>query len=175
MTTLLLTFGCCCACPGYFLKPMWDQYPASASLPTEAAGLTLRDDAASETTVRKLRDEVGTKHLFAEDVFAGVYSGGGNRVTVFGSTGFRLTPKSDLDGDFVDLTERFGLADTRDVDAGTPGGYLRCAVGEAEGDDLILCAWADHGSLGVATFSAGSMANSAELVRELRTSLIARG
>ncbi|HEU4425211.1 MAG TPA: hypothetical protein VFR67_21995, partial [Pilimelia sp.] len=59
--------------------------------------------------------------------------------------------------------------------AGAPGGYLRCAVGEADGDDLILCAWSDHGSLGVATFSAGSMTNSAGLVRKLRTALIARG
>jgi hypothetical protein len=175
MTMLLLTFGCCCACPGYFIKPMWDQYPATVSLPAEAAGLDLREDADSATTAQELKSEVRTQHLLAEDVFAGIYSGGGNRVTVFGATGFRLTPKSDLDGEFVELTERYNLNDTTDVEAGAPGGYLRCAVGEADGDDLILCAWADHGSLGVATFSAGSMAKSAQLVRELRTALIARG
>jgi len=175
MTFFLLAFGCCCACPGYFVKPIWDQYPATVSLPAEAAGLALRDDADSTNTASQLRDQVRADHLLAEDVFAGIYSGGGNRVTVFGATGFRLTPKSDLDGEFVDLTERFNLVDTTDVDAGAPGGYLRCALGEAEGDDLILCAWADHGSLGVATFSAGSMMNSAALVRELRTALVARG
>ena len=172
---LLLMFGCCCACPGYFLKPIWDQYPATVSFPAEAAGLALRDDPASKRTVRELEGEVQDEHLFADAVFAGVYSGSGRRVTVFGATGFRLTPQSDLDAEMSRLTSKFDLGEAQDVDAGDPGGYQRCAIGQAGGDDLVLCAWADHGSLGTATFSAGSLDDSAALMSELRTSILARG
>ena len=48
------------------------------------------------------------------------------------------------------------------MDAGALGGIERCAVARSPtAIDLVLCAWADHGSLGVATFSGGSLERSA--------------
>jgi hypothetical protein len=176
LTYLLLTFGCCCACPGYFLGPMWQQYPATAAIPAEVAGLTLRDDAESKRIVRELETEARTHNWLAEDTFAAVYDGGpGWRVTVYGTTGFRLAPKSDLDAEFNRLADSRHLTDVRDVDAGPDGGYGRCGVGATKEDDFVLCAWADHGSLGVATFSAGSMERSAETLQNLRQAIVSRG
>jgi hypothetical protein len=176
LTYLLLTFGCCCACPAYFLGPMWQQYPATAATPVEAAGLTLRDDAESKRIVRDLETEARTHNWLAEDTFAAVYDGGpGWRVTVYGTTGFRLAPKSDLEAEFARLTDSHRLTDVREVDAGPEGGYGRCGVGETENDDFVLCAWADHGSLGVATFSAGSVDRSAETLQTLRQAIVSRG
>jgi hypothetical protein len=174
---LLLTFGCCCACPAYYVAPMWQQYPASASTPAEAAGLRKRNDPASTRAVRRLENDVRQQNLLAEDVFAAVYAGyPGQRVTVFGSVGFRLAPKSDLDTEIKRLTPRYGLTAVREVDAGSLGGYQSCGVGATDGPDrdLILCGWADHGSLGVATFSSESLERNAELLREIRATLVHR-
>lgn len=176
LTWLLLTIGCCCGCPAYFLTPVWQQYPSTATLPAEVVGLTLREDAGSARTVTELKGKARSRNLLAEDTFAAVYDGGpGWRVTVYGTTGFRLAPEHDLDAEFTELTKEFALTDVRDVDPGAPGGYQRCGVGFAGRDDVVLCAWADHGSLGVATFSAGSMDRSAETLRDIREIIITRG
>jgi hypothetical protein len=173
LTLLLLTFGCCCACPAYYLTPIWRQYPASATITSEVAGLTLRDEP--EVT-RRLEARARGQNWFAEDTFAARYDGGpGWLVTVYGSTGFRLTPESDLDAEIARLTEDFAMSEgAQEVEAGDAGGHQRCGVGAADGDDLVVCAWADHGSFGVATFSAGSIERSAETLRELRTTIITR-
>lgn len=153
------------------------QYPATASLPDRAAGLTLRDDASARRTVRELKGRARSRNWLAEDTFAAVYDGGpGWRVTVYGTTGFRLTPEHDLKSEISEVTGEYALTGVRDVDAGPLGGYARCGVGTGTGNDpdLVLCAWADHGSLGVVTFSAGSIKQSAKTLQELRSKIIIR-
>jgi hypothetical protein len=154
---------------------MWQQYPATATVPAEAAGMTLRNDRESTRTVRELEIEARTHNWLAEDTFAAVYDGGpGWRVTLYGTTGFRLAPKSDLEAEISRLTDSLQLTDVQDVDAGPLGGYQSCGLGVDGRDDFVLCAWADHGSLGVGTFSAGSLRDSAEALQELRASIVAR-
>ncbi|GFJ85254.1 hypothetical protein [Phytohabitans houttuyneae] len=90
---LLMTLACCCGCPAYFGKPMWEQYPASVSLPAEISDLSLRDDAASQRVATELQADLRGTHMLAEETFAGVYAdGAGKRVTLFGTTGFRFSP-----------------------------------------------------------------------------------
>lgn len=173
---LLLTIGCCCGCPAYFVAPMWQQYPATAGTPTEIGGLTRGDNAASRRIVRDLQAKARSRNWLAEETFAAVYDGGpGWQVRVYGTTGFRLTPERDLESEISEVTAEYALTEVREVDAGPLGGYQRCGFGETDRDDLVLCAWADHGSLGVATFSAGSLDDSAETLRELRESMITQG
>jgi hypothetical protein len=175
LTLLLLTLGCCCGVPAWFGIPMSQQYPATAAVPTEVGGLARRDDAR---TVRELKGRARSGHLFAEDTFAAVYEGWpGGRVAVYGTTGFRLAPKSDLESELGRLADEFQLTDVQEVEPGPLGGHQRCGFGtppEGDDPDLVLCAWADHGSLGVATFSAGSLEDDAEVLRQLRASIVSR-
>jgi hypothetical protein len=173
----MLTIGLCCGCPAYFVVPMWQQYPATAAVPSEAAGFTRLQRGKAARLERELERRARDGHLFAEGTFAAVYRGGdGWQVTLYGTTGFRLAPKSDLETEFGRLAEDLKLTDdVREVEPGELGGHQRCGFGTAaDGDDLVVCGWADHGSLGVATFSAGSLEENAENLRELRALIINR-
>ncbi|HEU5111111.1 MAG TPA: hypothetical protein VFT95_21430, partial [Micromonosporaceae bacterium] len=176
LTTLLLTFGLCCGCPAYFVVPMWQQYPASAAIPAEAAGYRRLTTREATRTERELERRAQEGHLFAEGTFAAVFNGGrGWEMTLYGTTGFRLAPKSDLEAEFTRLAEVLKVTEVREVEPGDLGGHQRCGFGTAaDGDDLVVCGWADHGSLGVATFSAGSLEEDAETLRELRALVVQR-
>ncbi|MEK8109627.1 hypothetical protein NKG94_44465 [Micromonospora sp. M12] len=79
--------------PAYYGFPISAQYPARAVLPDQVEDLSLRQDDRSVATARQLEGEMRTQHWLAEDAFAGVYSTtSGKRVTIFGGTGFRVTP-----------------------------------------------------------------------------------
>jgi hypothetical protein len=154
---------------------MWQQYPANADVPKAVAGLRLLDDARSTRTARELRQQAQSRNWWADQTFAAVYDGGpGWRVTVYGTTGFRWAPESDLKAEIDHLTAKYQLTDVRDVEPGSLGGHQRCGFGFADGDDLVLCGWADHGSLGIATFSAGSLEKDAGMLRELREQIVVR-
>ena len=175
MTMTLLSIACCCGVPAYFAKPMWEQYPATATLPASVADLQLRDDAASEEAARQLAEDVRAEHLLA-DPFAGVYSTADDkRITIFGATGFRFNPESDVDTEMARLTERYELTDVEVVDTGVRGEYQRCGIGRADGDTVVVCAWADHGSLATGIFTRLSKEDSARLLTSLRTWIVQRG
>lgn len=170
---LLLTLACCCGCPAYYGFPISAQYPARAALPEQVADLRLRQDGDSAKTAKKLENEVRNEHLLAEDTFAGVYSTtGGKRVTVFGGTGFRLSPESDADAEISRLTERYALSAPQSVDTGVRGRYERCAVGSADGSDVVVCTSVDHGSIATGVFTRLSVTDSAELLATLRAQIV---
>ncbi|GAB2953389.1 hypothetical protein GCM10027280_47240 [Micromonospora polyrhachis] len=167
--------ACCCGCPAYFGKPMWDQYPASATLPTDLTGLKLRDDATSKQTVQQLKADMRMTNWLAEGTFAGVYADSrGKTVTIFGVTGFRFSPDQDLDTEFTRLTGQYGLTDIRDYDTGVRGEHQRCGTGRAEGATVVACTWADHGSIGTALFTKLSLEDSAERLPDLRDGIVSR-
>jgi hypothetical protein len=172
----LLTVACCCGCPGYFGWPMAQQYPATAALPATVADLTLRADTASRRTVDELKIDMREAYLLAEDVFAGVYTdAAGKRVTIFGTTGFRLDPRSDVEAELNRLTDDYAIDGVETVDTGEPGAHQRCGTGRAGGTGVVVCAWADHGSLATGLFTRRSVDESAGLLRRLRTEIITRG
>ncbi|MFY1636960.1 hypothetical protein ACN27F_27410 [Solwaraspora sp. WMMB335] len=171
----ILTVACCCGCPAYFGKPLWDQYPATAALPGQIADLELSEDGASERTVTRLRNEMRTAHLLAEDTFAGVYrDGNGKLVVLFGTTGFRITPDTDLDSEIGRITGQYRLTGVTTFETDIRGAYLSCGTGRADGTDVVVCTWADHGSLGTALFTRRSVEESAALTYRLRTDVIDR-
>ncbi|MGK5673684.1 hypothetical protein ACSNOB_12690 [Micromonospora sp. URMC 106] len=170
---LLLTLACCCGCPAYYGVPMASQYPASATLPAEVADLRLRDDNNSKETAKRLEAEVRKAHWLAEDTFAGVYStSAGKRVTVFGGTGFRLTPESDAQDEITRLAGQYSLGEAQVVDTGVRGRHERCAVGRADGDDVVVCTSVDHGSITTAVFTRLSVDDSAALLGTLREQIV---
>lgn len=172
---LLLTLVACCGCPAYFGGPMLQQYPASAALPEQVADLRLRDDAASEGMSRRLEREMQVAY-WPEDTFAGVYSAAnGKRVVIFGATGFRLTPDEDVDAEIGRLRDHYELHAVRPIDTGTRGEHQRCGTGRAGGDSVVVCTWADHGSIASGVFDHLSVDDSARLLDEMRASIIRRG
>ncbi|SCE97156.1 hypothetical protein GA0070607_3840 [Micromonospora coriariae] len=170
---LLLTLACCCGCPAYYGFPISAQYPARAALPDQVEDLSLRQDNRSAETARQLESEVRKEHWLAEDIFAGVYSTtSGKRVTVFGGTGFRLSPESDAEAEISRLTDRYALAAPETVDTGVRGRHERCAVGRADGSDVVVCTSVDHGSIATGVFTRLSVSDSAALLDRLRAQIV---
>ncbi|MEU6023957.1 hypothetical protein [Micromonospora sp. NPDC047134] len=170
---LLLTLACCCGCPAYYGTPMVTQYPANAALPKQVADLRLREDPRNAQAARKLENQTRQAHLLADDVFAGVYTTSvGKRVTVFGGTGFRLTPSADADAEIERLTEEYSLGEAEVVDSGVRGRHGRCAAGHSEGSGVVVCTSVDHGSITTAVFTNLSMDDSARLLGTLREQII---
>lgn len=173
---MLLSFLCCCGVPGYYLQPMWTQYPATASLPARVADLQLRDDPAGEQIAKRLELSVQADHLLADEHFAGVYGApGGKSVIIFGVTGFRVDPEDDVTAEMARLTKRYQLREVRPMTTGSRGIYQQCGVGRAEGTDVVVCTWADHGSLATGLFTLRSVEESSTLLTELRNTIITRG
>lgn len=168
----LLGLVCCCGGPAWYAKPMWEQYPVSATLPAEVIDLHKREDQASEQVTTQLREQMATSDLFG-DTFAGVYTDPSNKVvTIYGSTGFRLNPEQDLDTAMAQLSTEYALNDVTVIDTGVRGEFQRCGIGQAGRTDVVVCSWADHGSLGTVLFTRLSMEDSASLLARLRTEII---
>jgi hypothetical protein len=171
-----LSVACCCGAPAYLAWPAAQQYPVSAVLPDRVADLRLRDDGASRRAADRLVEKLRDAGLVADDVFAGVYADrNGKRVALFGTTGFRLTPQADLEAELQHLANDYHLTDVQAFDLGQTGAHQRCGVGRADGTSVVVCGWADHGSLGTAVLTRRSVADSADLVGLLRGSVLVRG
>jgi hypothetical protein len=48
-------------------------------------------------------------------------------------------------------------------------------VGRLSGTSVVLCAWADHGSLAIVVLTRRSVPDSAELTSTLRSAVLTRG
>lgn len=171
----LFSMLCCCGVPAYFAWPAARQYPVSASLPQSVADLDLRDDQASRRAVERLTEQLSGSNLMQGEAFAAVYGDGkGKRVTVFGTTGLRLTPESDVEAELAHLSDAYKIKDIVPYDLGETGAHERCGVGRQSGNAVVVCAWADHGSLAAAVFTRRSVDESAALTGVLRGELLNR-
>jgi hypothetical protein len=167
----LLGVVCCCGVPAYLVWPAGRHFPVSAALPPSVADLQLRDDAASRRAAERLSRELGSP-----EAFAGVYAdGNGKRVTIFGVTGLRLTPEQDVEAQIAHLTAEYDIRDVERFDVGEPGVHERCGVGRAGKSSVVVCAWADHGSLATVLLTRRSVADSAELTGIIRSAVLTRG
>jgi hypothetical protein len=172
----LLSLVCCCGVPAYYAWPAARQYPVTATLPDTVADLGLRDDNASRRAVERLTQDLRDANASADSVFAGIYSDdNGKRVTVFGTTGLRLAPGSDLEHELTRLTDRYSIRDVKTYHLGEAGAHERCGVGDSNGNSVVVCGWADHGSLATVLLTRRSVADSAELVGILRSAVLTRG
>jgi hypothetical protein len=168
----LLSFACCCGIPAYYAWPAARQYPVSASLPDTVGDLTLRDDDASKNAADRLGQQMRDENASVDSVFAGVYGDrNGKRVTVFGVTGLRLAPGSDVKKQLARLSGTYDLGETSSFDLGESGVHELCGVGKA----VVVCAWADHGSLATVILTRRSLDDSADLVGVLRSAVLTRG
>ncbi|MCU7730559.1 hypothetical protein ODJ79_43170 [Actinoplanes sp. KI2] len=176
---LFATLGvlCCCGLPfAYFQFPAARQYPVSAVLPTDFSDLSLRDDNASKRAADRLAQALKAADSKDGKPFAGVYGDSrGKRVTIFGVTGWRFTPKSDVRAQLNRLADDFGLTGVQSFDLGEAGAYESCGVGRANGAAVVVCAWADHGSMATVLLTRRRIDESADLVGRLRSAVLTPG
>ncbi|WP_259276037.1 hypothetical protein [Micromonospora chalcea] len=170
---LLLTVACCCGLPLWWFQPISSQYPARASLPDQIDSMRLRQDERSQAAAEELKSRVRESNLLAEDTFAGIYTtNDGKRVTLFGSTGLRFSPESDAKSEIDRLAGEYALKESVSVETGVRGRYARCAVGRADGDSVVVCTSADHGSLTTGVFTRLSVDDSGRLLNDLRQRVV---
>lgn len=173
----LFSVACCCGLPvAYLAWPPARQFPVRAVLPANIADLSRRDDDASRLAVARLTQQMHAAHSGADQVFAGVYGDGyGKRVMVFGATGFRLTPALDVRSELNHLAGAYALRNQRSYDLGESGAYERCGTGTASGTAVVVCAWADHGSVAAVVSNRRSVVDSARLTGIMRSAVLRSG
>lgn len=173
----LFSLLCCCGVPlAYFTIPAARQYPVNAVLPDSFLDLNKRNDGNSQEAAARLAQEMRDAGGKAGDTFAGIYGdGNGKRVTVFGVTGWRLDPGHDVRSELDRLSDEFHLGDLQSFPAGEFGVHEECGVGRSDGRTVVVCAWADHGSLATVLLTRRSVQESAQLVEQLRSAVLTPG
>jgi len=155
----------------YDRYPAARQFPVTAALPESFSDLSLRHDDASRVAADRL-----ARQLPAADtgsVFTGVYGDShGKRVTIFGVTGWRLNPGGDVQAQLDRVSSEFGLGDIQSYDVGEAGVHESCGVGRSGGAAVVVCAWADHGSLATVLLTRRSRSDSADLVARLHGAVL---
>jgi hypothetical protein len=148
----------------------------TAVLPDSFLDLNRRNDDASKEAADRLAGELRDAGGNADDTFAAVYGdGNGKRVTVFGVTGWRLDPGHDVRTELDRLSDEFDLDDPQSFPAGQFGVHEECGVGRSDGNAVVVCAWADHGSLATVLLTRRSLKESAGLVGQLRSAVLTPG
>lgn len=152
------------------------QYPATLTVPRggELAGLTVLPESADATD--SLEREI-SRQVTASDVAAFVLrdpAAPDGRVLVAVATGFILTPARDLTRAMRDLTKGSRVGD---LPPGPLGGHLRCGgLTDEDGELVVVCAWIDHGSIGIGLFGGGRpMDECAAKLSEIREAVLTRG
>ncbi|MEV4279199.1 hypothetical protein [Actinoplanes xinjiangensis] len=154
----------------YWYVPGLRQYPVRAVLPSSFSDLSLRDNEAGRRAAQRLADQLQGAD---GDTFAGIYTDGrGKRVTVFGVTGLRLTPDTDVDAQLSRLTDSLNLKKIQSFDLGEFGAHQRCGTGRLDDTSVVACTWADHGSLATVLLTRRSLTDSAELVARIRERIL---
>ncbi|NYT94793.1 hypothetical protein [Salinispora sp. H7-4] len=170
---LLFVIACCCGGPAYWVTPVLNQFPAHAALPTAFGDLHLREDHHSTQIAAELARQVDEAHWTASDTFAGIYrTGAGKQVTVFGSTGLWLAPKSAAEAEMERLTGQYSLDPSQAVGTGVRGRHGRCAPGHDDGTGVVVCTSVDHSSIATAVFTRLSVPDSATLLDALRKQIV---
>jgi len=138
------------------------------------SGLTLDTGNDAKDTSDYLRNALGAK-IGLDNTVGAVYRDPANKdhdVLFFGGTSLVLNPAKDLDQAFSLLNDSSGtVTGIQDVPPGTRGGVMRCGTSNGDGGPMVVCGWADRGSLAMALFPGRSMDEAAQLLRDMRTAI----
>ncbi|MFG1888273.1 hypothetical protein ACGFIR_10450 [Micromonospora sp. NPDC049051] len=118
---------------------------------------------ATDDMVRELRSSVSS-----ESSVAGAFYGSAkdrDMVMVIAASSFVLNPERELDDTVKGLSKNLAVQRLTAIAPGPQGGVAKCGDGESAGVPLGVCAWADHGSVGlIVLFFSSSAAAAAEFV-----------
>ena len=168
----------CCGVGAAIAVPILREYPATVEAPAQMAGFAkIPDQDAVEVTrslTAKLKKDTG-----ADNAVVGLYVAGADRsrgVLALAVSTLLLSPAKEVASAFGGM-DNTGVPVTgvKDYPTGSLGGTVRCGVGTADGLDLSVCVWADHGSLGIGMFYNRDVHESADLFVTMREEMVKRG
>ena len=154
------------------------QRDATLETPARVAGLTLDNSERARETADYLETGFAADIRLDESIGA-VYADPGapdRSVLLFGGTTLIWQPERDLDRLFELVSDdQSTVTNLTEVPAGTLGGVMKCGGTSAPEGELVVCGWADHGSVALAMFPDRTVNESAELLREIREGIQTRG
>ncbi|GAA2352150.1 hypothetical protein [Dactylosporangium salmoneum] len=154
-----------------------------AAPPSLPGGLTKETGDSATTLANSAESSLRSDVSGLDEIATGVYTAGGNTdklVVVVAATGTFLSPGSEVDNAFKGFDGASGqtsVGAVRSYSAGKLGGTVKCADGKAstgDGTKFALCAWGDHGSIGVVIFFGRSAADAAPLFVQIREAVQTR-
>ncbi|SCL50310.1 hypothetical protein GA0070606_1614 [Micromonospora citrea] len=126
---------------------------------------------STEPTLKKLADDMvrdlKSSVPQATGVVGAFYGSADERdmVMVVAASTFVLNPERELDDSVKGISKELAVKRLTTIAPGPNGGLAKCGDGESAGVPLGVCAWADHGSVGIIVmFFSSSAAAAAEFV-----------
>lgn len=158
-----------------FLYPVISASSTAVSAPeTLPGGLTKETSDDMQKIVdqmeRDLRNDVGN----VDQVAAGIYSAGDptKLVVLVAATSTVLFPDTEVEDAFKGFNSAGGgVSGKTSYPAGTLGGTVKCGTGTEDNLPMTLCAWSDHGSVGIAIFINRELKDSADLFTQIRAAV----
>ncbi len=163
------------AVAGFLLaQPVLREYPATLTRPDTVAGMNRLTDADHWQRAEHVRTALSAA-VPLDDVTVGFYAADtdpSGTVLVAAGTHLMLTTGGPLDAALGSLAgDGLRVGGTVRVNPGFLGGTTEC--GQAR-DGAIVCAWADHGSLGIVAAYDRDLDATAALMREVRAEILHR-
>lgn len=156
---------------GVFGARVLSQKDATLSTPDRVAGLTRDTSDGALGTADDLRSAFAAGIDLDESVGA-VYKDAASAehsVLLFGGTTLLWSPEKDLETLFALVTDGDGaVRGLRKVPEGSLGGVMKCGTTTTEGEEIAVCGWADHGSVGIGLFPGRTVDDAAKLFGEIR-------
>ena len=155
---------------GYVGWRISSQKDATLTVPATVAELSVDTSEEGRSTADYLQTALSADVDLDRAVGAVFTDGSGKNVLFFGGTTLFWTPADDLKTAFGLVSDDQGaVTDLHDVPAGDLGGTMKCGTTKADGADMPVCGWADHGSLALAMFPGRSVEESAKLLVTIRS------
>jgi hypothetical protein len=155
---------------GYVGWRISSQKDATLAVPASVAGFKVDSSDEGRSTADYLQTALSADVDLDNAIGAVLTDGSPNNVLFFGGTTLFWTPKDDLNTAFGLVSDDQGaVTDLHEVAAGPLGGTMKCGTTKADGADIPVCGWADHGSLALAMFPGRSVDDSAKLLVQIRS------
>jgi hypothetical protein len=160
---------------GYVGWRIASQKDATLTVPATVAGFSVDSSDEGRSTADYLQTALSADVDLDRAVGAVFTDGSGNDVLFFGGTTLFWTPEDDLKTAFGLVSDDQGaVTELHDVPAGPLGGTMKCGSTKADGADMPVCGWADHGSLALAMFPGRTVDDSAKLLGDIRAAVQTR-
>ena len=167
----------CCGIGAAIVAPIFGQYAATVDTPATLAGLTKQQNSE----IDKLGEQLGQdlkNNAKVDKAVAGLYAEGSDEtklVLVVGASALLFSPDKEVENAFKAMTDSgLPVSNIAEVDAGDLGGTVKCGTGTVSGVALSVCAWGDHGSIGMGIFYDRPVAESSALFEKIRTGMLKR-
>jgi hypothetical protein len=162
---------------GVFGARILSQKDATLGTPDRVAGLTRDTSEGALGTADDLRSAFAAGIDLDASVGA-VYKDAASAehsVLFFGGTTLLWSPEKDLDTLFGLVTDGDGaVRGLHRVPEGALGGVMKCGTTTTEGEQIAVCGWADHGSVGIGLFPGRTVDDAAKLFGEIRPAVETR-